>query len=143
MFHPFHRSLVALVAGRLGPFRTARIKAGADLKDIIRWSKSMRSEGAVDTLADVDLLMVMVADGKFNRRDNAKNPFGEDVQFAGEIRTIAFKNGKPTFSDRYRGATGWNPMGEDMVLDVLALHVFKRWRTKYLQYLGNKEIREE
>ena len=88
---------------------------------------------------DADLILVAVADGRFNKRDNPENPFGEDVQFAGEIRTIAVQNGKPVFSDRYKGATGWNPMGEEMVLDVLAIHVFKRWQAKYLERIISDE----
>jgi hypothetical protein len=78
----------------------------------------------------------MAAKGKLNTRENADNPFGEDVRFAGEIRTVAQKKGKPHFQDRYKGAGGWNPMGEEMAMDVLALHVFKRWKAKYYQNLG-------
>ena len=85
----------------------------------------------------VDLVFVMAAHGRLNRRENTKNPFGEDVQFAGEIRTAAQKRGVVYFQDRYRGAGGWNPMGEEMAMDVLALHVFKRWKAKYYQLLGN------
>ena len=84
----------------------------------------------------VDLVLVMAASGRLNRRENSANPFGEDVQFAGEIRTLAQKHGRPRFNDRYRGAGGWNPMGEEMAMDVLALHVFNRWQVKYFQSLG-------
>ena len=115
-----------------------RLKAGSDLKQILSISKEPTGAWPVDAVPDTDIVMVAVADGKFNKRDNPKNPFGEDVQFAGEIRTITLKNGTLYFSDRYRGATGWNPMGEEMCMDVLALHVFKRWKMKYLKHISDE-----
>jgi hypothetical protein len=115
-----------------------RLKTGSDLKHIIDISRDPNGMWPADGMTDTDIVLLAVADGKFNKRDNPKNPFGEDAQFAGEIRTIAFKNSKPYFSDRYRGATGWNPMGEEMCMDVLALHVFKRWKTKYLKHISDE-----
>ena len=107
----------------------------ADFQNTIRLSEDPTAEWHVDALKNVDLVFVMVAAGKFNKRDNAKNPFGEDVQFAGDIRTSVHKSGKIYFSDQYKGATGWNPMGADMCMDVLALHVFKRWKLRYMKQL--------
>ena len=88
----------------------------------------------------MDLIFIMVAKGRLNKRENANNPFGEDVQFAGEIRTIVLRTGKVHFSDQYRGATGWNPMGEEMCMDVLAIHVFKRWQAKYAKYIERSKL---
>ncbi|MBW1891239.1 MAG: LPP20 family lipoprotein, partial [Deltaproteobacteria bacterium] len=103
---------------------------------IVRFSQTPGQTWDVTVSEVVDLVFVMAARGKLNRRENAKNPFGEDVQFAGEIRTAAQKKGKVYFQDRYRGAGGWNPMGAEMAMDVLALHVFKRWKAQYYKNMG-------
>ena len=112
-----------------------QIPEEADFQNTIRLSEDPTAEWHVDALKNVDLVFVMVAVGKFNKRENAQNPFGEDVQFAGDIRTSVHKSGKMYFSDQYKGATGWNPMGADMCMDVLALHVFKRWKLRYMKQL--------
>ncbi len=101
------------------------------MAQIVRFSQTPDQTWDVTVSEAVDLVFVMAARGKLNRRENAKNPFGEDVQFAGEIRTVAQKKGKVYFQDRYRGTGGWNPMGAEMAMDVLALHVFKRWKAQY------------
>jgi hypothetical protein len=103
---------------------------------IIQFSRNPESPWDLLPPEAVDLVFVMAARGKLSTRENAENPFGEDVRFAGEIRTAAQKNGSASFQDRYKGAGGWNPMGEEMAMDVLALHVFKRWKAKYYQHLG-------
>jgi len=103
---------------------------------IVHFSQTPGQAWDIALPASVDLVFVMAAKGKLNTRENADNPFGEDVRFAGEIRTAAQKRGVVYFQDRYRGAGGWNPMGEEMAMDVLALHVFKRWKAKYYQNLG-------
>ena len=103
---------------------------------IVQFSQTPGQPWDIALPASVDLVFVMAARGKLTTRENADNPLGEDVRFAGEIRTVVQKNGKPYFQDRYKGAGGWNPMGEEMAMDVLALHVFKRWKAKYYQNLG-------
>ena len=107
-----------------------------DAEQIVRLSQARVIPWELSLPETVDLVFVMAAKGKLSPRENADNPFGEDVRFAGEIRTVAQKNGKSYFQDRYKGAGGWNPMGEEMAMDVLALHVFKRWKAKYYQNLG-------
>jgi hypothetical protein len=107
-----------------------------DAEQIVELSQAPGNPWELSLPETVDLVFVMAAKGKLNTRENADNPFGEDVRFAGEIRTVAQKKGKPHFQDRYKGAGGWNPMGEEMAMDVLALHVFKRWKAKYYQNLG-------
>jgi len=113
------------------------VPATIDIQNTINLSADSNVPWADEKMQDVDIIFVLTAVGKLNQRENAKNPFGEDVQFAGEIRTSVHKSEKLFFSDRYKGATGWNPMGEDMVMDVLALHVFKRWQQQYLKQLQN------
>jgi len=107
-----------------------------DAEQIVRFSQDPGTPWDLSLSGTVDLIFVVAAKGKLGRRENADNPFGEDVRFAGEIRTVAQKDGKPHFQDRYKGAGGWNPMGEEMAMDVLALHVFKRWKARYYQNLG-------
>jgi len=107
-----------------------------DFDKIIRFSQNPGAPWDLPMSEAVDLVFVMAARGKLSTRENAENPFGEDVRFAGEIRTVTQKDGNASFQDRYKGAGGWNPMGEEMAMDVLALHVFKRWKAKYYQNLG-------
>jgi hypothetical protein len=82
--------------------------SSAQVIQMARQPDSLRSSG---TLAKIEIVMVMTAHGKLNRRENKQNPFGEDVQFAGELRSVVQKRGAVTFSDRYRAMSGWNPMG--------------------------------
>ncbi len=112
-----------------------RLPNADDIENTILLSKNLDSEWYGQTSPQADYIFVMAAVGRMNKRENAKNPFGEDVQFAGEIRTSVHQSGKLNFADKYKGATGWNPLGEEMVMDVLALHVFKRWQQQYLQRL--------
>jgi hypothetical protein len=88
-------------------------------------------------LADIDTLILVTARGRLNRRENAKNPFGEDIQFAGEFQAVVRKQGAVTFSDRYRAMSGWNPLGARMCMEVTALNAFKRWKIRYLHHLQN------
>jgi hypothetical protein len=90
------------------------------------------------SLGDVGdaIIMLAVADGRLNRRDTAA---GEAVAFSGTIRTTTLQDGQVLFTDTYQGASGFNPMGEAMCMDVLGLHAIKRWRTRYLKQLGGGE----
>jgi DNA-binding transcriptional ArsR family regulator len=88
-------------------------------------------------LADIDTLILVTARGRLNHRENAKNPFGEDIQFAGEFQAVVRKQGAVTFSDRYRAMSGWNPLGARMCMEVTALNAFKRWKIRYLHHLQN------
>jgi len=111
------------------------VPATIDIQNTIDLSAGSNIPWTDEKIQGVDIVFVLAAVGKLNKRENAKNPFGEDVQFVGEIRTSAHTSEKLFFSDRYKGATGWNPMGEEMCMDVLALHVFKRWQQRYLKRL--------
>jgi len=127
--------IVTFIEGKGG--NTLTKKGTPELKSILRWSANPNSEWQIDKVTDADFFFAIVASGKLNKRKNVNNPLGEDVQFAGEIRIAVHKAGQPYFSDRYRGVTGWNPMGKEMCMDVLAIHVVKRWKVKYLQHLTN------
>jgi len=107
--------------------------AAVNSATVFRWISTPDAAWELPAAKAVDMVVLLAARGKMNHRENAENPFGEDAQFVGEINTIVKKMDRLHFSDRYRGATGWNPMGEAMVMDVLALHAFKRWRSMYRQ----------
>jgi len=112
-----------------------RLPNADDIENTIFLSKNLDSEWYGQASPQADYIFVMAAVGRMNKLENAKNPFGEDVQFAGEIRTSVHQSGKLNFADNYKGATGWNPLGNEMVMDVLALNVFKRWQQQYLKRL--------
>jgi hypothetical protein len=79
------------------------------------------------------LLAVLVADGTVNRRKGESG--GEECQFSGEIRLVFARDGRQVFASRFQGTGGWNPMGEAMCMDVLALHIAKRWQAEHLRRL--------
>jgi hypothetical protein len=123
---------------------TAMQGNGANLKEItidpekvLKWSTNPNSS-LLKCLSDApDILLVVVASGKINHRIIKSSPSGEAFQFSGEVRTITLKkNGGVSFSDRYVRTGGWNPMGEQRCIDVLALHAAKRWNSQYLKHLG-------
>jgi hypothetical protein len=106
-----------------------------ELRSVVDWSAAPKGRWGLDGDGDVDLVLLMVASGKLNARENRSSPYGEDFQFAGEIRTVAHWRGEAHFSDRYQGTGGWNPMGEQMCMEVLALHAVKRWQEAYRKHL--------
>jgi len=115
--------------------RIQRLRDPSSKRAILDWLEEPVSAWPLTDAPEADFVFIVQAHGKMKKRENAQNPFGEDVQFAGKISTVVHKTRKLHFSDQYRGATGWNPLGEEMVMDVLALHVFKRWKQQYLKRL--------
>lgn len=111
-------------------------KRNVNLSNVMHWSSNHNSKCGTDSEENADFVFVLVAIGKLNKRSNSKNPLGEDVQFAGELRTAVYKGKEPYFFDRYSGTSGWNPMGEQMCMDVTAIHVLKRFKSKYLYHMG-------
>lgn len=75
--------------------------------------------------------MIFVAKGTLGQRKNKKNPMGIDYQFKGKISTSMTTANKLEFSDKYSGAGGWNPVSGDMAMEVLGVHVEKRWFKKF------------
>ncbi len=85
------------------------------------------------------LTMVYFASGKMNKRADRDNPReGKDYQFDGAIGAMMIEDRKITFSDRFQGTTGWNPISSQMVMDVLAINVVKRWQDKFAKYLRHE-----
>ncbi|WP_165493106.1 LPP20 family lipoprotein [Hylemonella gracilis] len=86
-------------------------------------------------------MLVMLASGKLNSRQD-RAPDGKparEYQFEGLLWTLLWDGGKPVYSDRFQGLTGWNPVSPEMTLDVLALNVVRRWQDRFGKFL-NPEI---
>jgi F0F1-type ATP synthase membrane subunit b/b' len=99
-----------------------------------RLNKSLK---AAAKLKDNGRVLIFVAKGKIKTRSNARNPMGSDYQFSGRIYSYVIHNGKLEFKDKYTGTGGWNPVSEEMAVEVLGLNVAKRWKKKYLQHIRN------
>ena len=78
----------------------------------------------------------VLADGNLNTQ---KGESGKDTQFSGNVATLMAESGRALYSDRFNGVTGWNPFGEQMTMDVLALNVVKRWQERFAQYLKTRQ----
>ena len=81
--------------------------------------------------------MIFVAKGKVKQRKNQKNPSGADHQFSGRIYSFVVNDGALDFKDKYSGTGGWNPISEEMAVEVLGLNAAKRFRKQYLQHIRN------
>lgn len=85
------------------------------------------------------LTMVYFASGKMNKRVDKDNPKGgREYQFDGAIGAVMVETGQIVFSDRFQGTTGWNPISSQMVMDVLAINVVKRWQDKFAKFLRHE-----
>lgn len=85
------------------------------------------------------LVLGVVALGKMrNRADRDPQGRGREYQFEGGMTTFLLENGTPVFADRFQGTTGWNPISQEMVMDVLGINVIKRWREKFSRYLRHE-----
>jgi len=93
-----------------------------------------------NNLAEQDkLLLGVFASGKMNSRIDKEAPGkNREYQFDGGLATFLIEDGKTTFSDRFQGTTGWNPVSSRMVMDVLAINVVKRWRDKFSKFLRHE-----
>lgn len=108
------------------------------VEKIIELSDRPEKVFKTEALEETEIVIIVTAQGKLNQRKNPQNPFGEDVQFAGEFYNVVQRDGVVTFTDRYRAMSGYNPMGEKMCMEVTALNVFKRFKARYLKQLGRK-----
>jgi len=90
---------------------------------------------AAAALADSGRVILFLAKGNINQRDNKENPNGRDYQFSGKIYSYLVDNGKIEFDDEYSATGGWNPVSEAMTMDVIGLNVAGRWKSAYLKHL--------
>lgn len=96
-----------------------------------------KNSAAASKLKGKGRVLLFVAKGKIKNRKNPKNPMGEDHQFTGKIYSYLLDNGKLEFRDKYTGTGGWNPVSEEMAMEVLGLNVAKRWKSQYLKHIKN------
>jgi hypothetical protein len=108
------------------------------VEKIIELSGRPEKISIIEAFKETEIVIIVTAQGKLNQRKNPQNPFGEDVQFAGEFYNNVQRKGTVTFTDQYRAMSGFNPMGEKMCMEVTALNVFKRFKARYLKQLGWK-----
>jgi len=100
--------------------------------------KRLLNEGGAPPRASAEELpMVFLAQGEFKRRKDPDGGAGGgfEYQFEGTVGAVVFEGDKPAFTDRFQGITGWNPISEKMVEDVLGLNVFRRWKDKFGQFV--------
>ena len=85
------------------------------------------------------LVVGIIALGKLNSRvDHDPQGRGHEYQFDGGMTTFLMDNGAVVFSDRFQGTTGWNPISQEMVMDVLGINVVKRWQGKFSKFLRHE-----
>lgn len=96
-----------------------------------------KNSAAANKLKDKGRVLMFVARGKIKNRNNPRNPMGEDHQFTGKVYSYLLDNGKLEFRDKYTGTGGWNPVSEEMAMEVLGLNVAKRWKSQYLKHIKN------
>lgn len=72
----------------------------------------------------VDFVIKVDSLGEVNTRESAGN---KEYQFKGEIEVVVFQLQKVLLQDRYSGIGGWNPISENMAMEVLGVHVYKRF----------------
>lgn len=83
--------------------------------------------------------IVMTASGRMVRRDSERSPMGEEVRFAGTINTLLVSDSSEV-EESYTGMGGWNPVGEEMAMEVLGIHAFRRFRDLLERQLNNGEL---
>jgi hypothetical protein len=148
------RSLTLVCYYRAGKEVTVWLKACDGLNDIVRslgaavTVRSQRLSAAQlqaflqgelpqDMDAPPGMLLVAAASGSMVRRaDSDPQGRGSEYQFDGSMASLLLEDGKLVFSDRFKGTTGWNPVSPEMVMDVLAINVVKRWQGKFSKFLG-------
>jgi len=90
----------------------------------------LNSHGAiaqkVTSLKDsqADFLVSVSGSGAVETRTKTEN---KEFQFRGDIKTNVSHRGGLLLEDNYSGIGGWNPVSEKMAIDVLGIHVFKRF----------------
>lgn len=88
---------------------------------------------------DENIVLVFAATGQIATRDNPRNAGVTDYQFKGKLMTRVVSNASDEFADNYSGVGGWNPISRDMVMEVLALQVSRRWQDKFYGQLVGRE----
>lgn len=77
--------------------------------------------------------VVLIADGDIKQRDNVKHPERTDYRFAGDIYSYILHNNETAFEDEYSVQSGWNPVSENLVMDILGLNALKRFDKQFVR----------
>lgn len=78
----------------------------------------------------------ITATGDIHTRKNPRNPRGgKDYQYSGDIATYLVVNNRLEATDTFNGVGGWNPISQQMAMDVLAINVVKRWKKRTLRFI--------
>jgi hypothetical protein len=94
------------------------------------------ARSAVTQPVSADGLLLAIARGRINKRPNSQNKVtGEDVQFSGTVTCMLDLSGRGKQSWEWPGVTGWNPLGPEMCLGVLALNVLEAWQGHVVEQL--------
>lgn len=97
------------------------------LKSIVRRKHKSKF---ITALLKYNKKLLFIANGTISKRKSRNNAGGKDYQFKGKISSLMVSGTKLEFSDKYSGAGGWNPISDDMAMEVLGVHVDKRWYEK-------------
>ena len=81
--------------------------------------------------------ITLLASGTFESRNNPKNPNGTDYRFNGKVNQQITNTNHIIMKDSFSGLTGWNPVSENFALDLLALNLSKRFKSKLSYALSN------
>jgi hypothetical protein len=73
---------------------------------------------------DSDFQIQVNSSGNLNTRNSSGKT---EYQFQGDISTRMSSGSQLFLEDIYSGIGGWNPVSEQMAMDVLGIHVFKRF----------------
>ena len=97
------------------------------LKNIVRRKHKSKF---IKNLSKYNKKLLFIAKGTISKRKSRNNTGGRDYQFKGKISSLMLSGNKLEFSDKYSGAGGWNPISDDMAMEILGVHVDKRWYKK-------------
>ena len=81
------------------------------------------------------ITIFITASGDIKTRKNTGNPQGKDYQYNGDVATYLVINDRLEAADTFNGVGGWNPVSEQMAMDVLAINVVKRWKQRTLKFI--------
>ncbi|MDH5610964.1 MAG: LPP20 family lipoprotein [Gammaproteobacteria bacterium] len=114
-------------------------KINMNSREVVKLAYQLDSNAnaAKENLGGKGRVLVFIAKGKIKHRDNPKNPMGQDHQFTGKIYSFLLDNGDVEFRDTYTGTGGWNPVSEEMTMEVMGLNVAKRWKSRYFEHIKN------
>ncbi len=100
--------------------------------------EQLAEQGVPDGLVrDERLVLLLVADGRVATRAAAQPGAANEYQFDGRMAVVLLDGTQQVFADRFSGMTGWNPVSQQMVMEVLALNMVKRWQKMFGKFLGD------